>query len=79
MIIASKANAQKIANRGNAADAVNQAVLAATGGRLPCYAIPGKRVAFKWISVGSSSVIPRSEAARFLTRVGINIDIVEAS
>ena len=57
---------------------VNEAVVAASG-HLPCYAIPGKRVAFKWVSIGSSAVISRKEAANFLARVGVNIEQAEAA
>lgn len=79
MILATQSNTQKIANRGTAADAVNQAVLAASNGKLPCYAIVGKRTAYKWVSVGSSAVIGRGEAANFLARVGVDINNVEAA
>jgi hypothetical protein len=79
MMIAAKSTAEKIAARGNAADAVNTAVLARSGGKMPCYAIPGKRTAFKWVSVGSSAVIGRGVAAGFLARVGVDINEVEAA
>lgn len=79
MIIAAKSTIQNVTNRNNSADAVNAAVVAISGGRLPCYAIPGKRVPFKWVSVGSSAVISRSVAEGFLARVGVNIDEVEAA
>ena len=79
MILAANTAAQQIANRGNAADKVNQAVMALSGGKLPCYAIPGKRVPFKWVSIGSSAVIPRSEAVSFLRRVGVDISKAEAA
>ena len=62
-----------------AAAQVNAAVAAASNGKVPCYAINGKRVAFKWVSVGSSAVIGRAEASAFLRRVGVNIDQVEAA
>jgi hypothetical protein len=57
---------------------VNAAVVAATGGELPCYAIAGKRVAFRWVSVGSSCVIGRGKAAPWLKWCGADIDQVEA-
>lgn len=79
MLIANKVQAEKIANRGTAADAVNHAVLTKSGGKMPCYAIPGKRAAFKWVSVGSSAVIGRGVAASFLARVGVDIEEVEAA
>lgn len=58
---------------------VNAAIVAATGGKVPCYATPGKRVPFKWVSVGSSCVIGRGEAERLLRSVGADIDQVEAA
>lgn len=62
-----------------AAARVNAAILAASNGKVPCYAINGKRVAFKWVSVGSSAVIGRGEAEKMLARVGVNISDVEAA
>jgi hypothetical protein len=79
MMIANKTQAEKIANRGNNADAVNASVLVKSGGKMPCYAIPGKRAAFKWVSVGSSAVIGRGVATSFLARVGVDINEVEAA
>lgn len=79
MMIANRTQAEAIATRGNAADAVNAAVLAKSGGKMPCYAIPGKRAAFKWVSVGSSAVIGRGVATSFLARVGVDINEVEAA
>lgn len=79
MMIAHKTQAEKIATRGTVADAVNAAVLAMSGGKMPCYAIPGKRAAFKWVSVGSSAVIGRGVAASFLARVGVDINEAEAA
>lgn len=58
---------------------VNAAAVAATGGKLPCYAIPGKRVGFKWVSVGSSAVIARGDAANRLAMRGADIAEVEAA
>jgi len=58
---------------------VNRAVLAQTGGKMPCYAIPGTRVPYRWVSVGSSVVIPRGNAARWLAQLGANIDSVETA
>ena len=58
---------------------LNTAVLEAAGGSLPCYASPGKRVGFRWVSVGSSCVIPRALAARWLARFGVDLDLVEES
>lgn len=56
---------------------INKAVLAVTGGKLPCYATPGKR-AIKWVSVGSSCVISRGVAKQYLARYGVDIEQVEA-
>jgi hypothetical protein len=50
-----------------------------SSGKVPCYAINGKRVAFKWVSIGSSCVIGRGEAERMLARVGVDINEVEAA
>lgn len=61
-----------------AAARVNRAVVAATNGQVPCYAIAGQRVPFRWVSVGSSCVIARSEAAKWLKWCGADIDAVEA-
>ena len=56
---------------------VNAAIVSACG-KLPCYAIKGKRSAFKWVSVGSSAVISRGVAKEWLSRYGVDIDAVEA-
>lgn len=59
---------------------INAAVFAATNGKLPCYASRrGKRGAVKWVSVGSSAVIARSEASNWLARYGADINAVEAA
>jgi hypothetical protein len=58
---------------------VNEAVVAKSGGKLPCYATPGKRTAFKWVSVGSSCVIARGEATKWLAGYGVDINEVEAA
>lgn len=58
---------------------VNAAAHQRTGGRLPCYAVPAKRGGFRWVSVGSSCVIARSLAARWLGRYGVDLDELEAS
>lgn len=59
---------------------VNAAVLKATNGKLPCYAArKGARGSFKWVSVGSSAVIARGEATKWLARFGVDINIVEAA
>lgn len=81
MILASANTVAKIANEDiyGGASIVNQAVIAASGGKVPCYAINGKRTRVKWVSVGSSCVIGRGVAASFLRRVGVNIDAVEAA
>lgn len=79
MYIAAKSLVQNVTNRGNAADLVNAAIVEKSGGKLPCYAIPGKRVPFKWVSVGSSAVIGRGVAEGFLARVGVDINEVEAA
>ena len=55
---------------------VNAATVAATNGKLPCYAIKGKR-SFRWVSVGSSAVIGRGVAKEWLARFGADIDLVE--
>jgi hypothetical protein len=81
MILAAQTTLSKIQNAdvyGQAAT-VNAAVVAKSGGKVPCYAINGKRVAFKWVSVGSSCVIGRGEAEKMLARVGVNIREVEAA
>jgi hypothetical protein len=77
------ANQQKIAQITDAAlygDAakVNAAVAAQTNGKVPCFAIKGKR-SFKWVSVGSSAVIGRGVATEWLARYGANISAVEAA
>jgi len=61
-----------------AAAIINQAVVSATDGKVPCYAIPGKRSGFKWVSVGSSAVVSRGVAKEWLSRYGVDIDKVEA-
>ncbi|QWY83677.1 hypothetical protein [Rhizobium phage RHph_X2_26] len=62
------------------AAAINRAVVAKSGGKLPCYASRiGKKGAVKWVSVGSSAVIARSVASDWLSRYGVNIDEVEAA
>lgn len=80
MIIASTGTIAKLTNEAVYKDAakVTAAVVAVTGGKLPCYAIKGKRVPYKWVSVGSSCVIPRGEATKWLARFGADIDAVEA-
>lgn len=79
MIIANQEQIAKFTNEAVYGDAakVNAAVIAATGGKLPCYAINGKRAAFKWVSVGSSCVIGRGNAAEWLRRYGADINQVE--
>lgn len=57
---------------------VNAAVFETTGGKLPCYAIPAKRGGFLWVSVGSSCVIARALATRWLARFGVDLDQIEA-
>ena len=88
MIIANEVAIERYCGRrawdnGNTMDEnaarVNAAVDVVTGGRLPCYAIPGKRGGFKWVSVGSSAVIGRSVAAKWLARFGADIEKVEAA
>ena len=81
MIIAAATNVEKFTNEAIYGDAaiVNRAVVARSNGRMPCYAIKGKRQRVKWVSVGSSAVIGRAVAAGFLSRVGVNIDEVEAA
>lgn len=81
MFIASQTKINQITDAaiyGDAA-AVNADLVRQTNGKVPCYAINGKRVAFKWVSVGSSAVIPRGEAAKWLRQFGVNIDEVEAA
>src|SRR4051794_39294731 len=58
--------------------AVNAEVVRISGGRLPCYAIAGKRIPVRWVSIASSCVIPRHEAKGYLALVGVDIDAVEA-
>lgn len=81
MYIASASKIAQITNETiyGAAAKVNAAVAKASGGKVPCYAIKGKRVDFKWVSVGSSAVISRGEAARWLASFGIDIQVVEAA
>ena len=55
---------------------VNASVVTATNGKMPCYAIKGKR-SFRWVSVGSSAVIGRGVAKEWLARFGADIDIME--
>jgi hypothetical protein len=57
---------------------INAAVVAQSGGKLPCYATSGKR-AVKWVSVNSSCVISRGVAREWLARYGVDIDVVEAT
>ncbi|MBZ9921477.1 hypothetical protein LB579_27660 [Mesorhizobium sp. BR1-1-7] len=78
------ANANQIAKITDAsvygeAAHVNAALVAKTGGKVPCYAINGKRTAYKWVSVGSSCVIGRGEAAKRLAQFGADINEVEAA
>jgi hypothetical protein len=80
MILANRSQIADFTNAeryGDDVAAVNAAVVAATSGRVPCYAIKGKRVPFKWVSVGSSCIIPRGDAADWLSRYGADIDAVE--
>jgi len=81
MFIASKTKIQKITDSAvyGAAAEVNAAVVKKTEGRVPCYAINGKRAAFKWVSVGSSACISRGEAAKWLARFGADISEMEAA
>lgn len=81
MYIANATQIAKITDTAiyGAAATVNAALVAKSGGKVPCYAINGKRAAFKWVSVGSSCVISRGEAAKWLARFGANIDEVEAA
>lgn len=81
MFIANEARIQKITDATvyGAAASVNAAVAKKTGGRVPCYAINGKRAAFKWVSVGSSAVIARGEATKWLARFGADIGEMEAA
>ena len=78
MIVASKTLTTQITTDSRYPVQVNAAVVKASGGHVPCYAIFGKRVPFKWVSVGSSAVIGRGEAARMLGFVGVDIAAVEA-
>jgi len=81
MLLADKSTVEKISNMTAYGDAavVNAAVVRKSGGRVPCYAVPGKRTRVRWVSIGSSAVISRSVAKEFLSRVGVNIDEVEAA
>lgn len=81
MLIANQPHIEKITNvaiYGDAAN-VNAALVAKTGGKVPCYAINGKRARVKWVSVGSSAVIGRGEAAKWLARFGADINELEAA
>lgn len=81
MILAAKSTIEKITNAAIYGDAalVNAAVVRASNGKVPCYAIKGKRTRVKWVSVGSSAVIGRGVAEGFLARVGVNINEAEAA
>lgn len=84
MFIANKSQIEKFTGKvaypsGKFHDDAAAKVNAAIGAKLPCYAIPGKRVAFKWVSVGSSAVISRGVAASMLRAVGVDIEQVEAA
>lgn len=79
MILAAASTIAKLTqNEGRCLGDVNAAVARISGNRVPCYAVRGKRVPAKWVSIGSSCVIPRGEARSFLARVGVDIDVVEA-
>lgn len=80
MLIAHASQIAAFTNEAKYGDAakVTAAVVKATGGKLPCYAVKGKRTAFKWVSIGSSAVISRGEAAKWLARLGADISRVEA-
>lgn len=59
---------------------INLAVLAQSGGKLPCYAARiGKGGAVVWVSVGSSARISRAIATEWLGRYGVTIGQVEAA
>lgn len=61
------------------AASVNAAIVASTGGKLPCYASArGGRGSFRWVSVGSSSVIARGLATRWLARYSVDLEHIEA-
>ena len=81
MILAAQSTIEKLANMSVYGDAavVNAAVIRKSAGKVPCYAISGKRTRVKWVSVGSSAVIGRGIAADFLRRVGVDINEVEAA
>lgn len=81
MFLAAQTTIAKITNPEIYGDAatVNAAVVRISGGKVPCYAISGKRNRVKWVSVGSSAVIGRGVAKDFLARVGVNINEVEAA
>lgn len=50
---------------------INARVIAATGGKMPCYVSRiGKRGAAVWVSVGSWCRISKGEAAKMLGRYG---------
>lgn len=81
MYLASQTRVSSITNEATYGDAaaVNAMVVAKSNGRVPCYAIRGKRTRVKWVSVGSSAVISRGVAADFLRRVGVDINEAEAA
>jgi hypothetical protein len=81
MFIANQTRIEKITDTAIYGDAatVNAALVAKTGGKVPCYAVKGKRTRVKWVSVGSSAVIARSEAAKWLARFGADINEMEAA
>lgn len=81
MVIANSSQIARFTNEGTygVAAKVNAAAVAVSGGKLPCYAIPGKRAAFKWVSIGSKCVIGCGEATKWLARFGVDIASVEAA
>lgn len=79
MFIAGQETISNVTDSGKygKASAANRAALKATNGKLPCYAINGTRKAFKWVSVGSSAVISRGNAAEWFARYGADLDAIE--
>lgn len=62
----------------NRAATMNRALIKSTNGRIPCYALVGKRGGFKYVSIGSSAVISKSVAREWLARFGVDLDDLES-
>ena len=77
MILASSSRIAKITTEDNFhCAAINAEVARISEGRVPCYAVWGRR-SIQWVSVGSSAVIGNAAATKLLERVGVNLRQVE--